>query len=198
MTPNQFKSAVMKLVVRTGPDGFVTARPIYHEAGGAFLRAPRHAFARIMKARNVDVGDAGPADFIGWLDAAPDDEIQLLIDLMRDFEHDARDAAVRSGSGPHMQDLWRLRHQVAEANDKTRETRSNGGRKKKENRASQDEALKSEILSKLKALRPKPRSRLDAALRIETALIGGDFERGKDRIYEILTDLGFKFRSGSA
>jgi hypothetical protein len=198
MTPKQFKSAVMSLVVRAGSDGFVIARPIYHEAGGAFMRAPRTAFARIMKALKVDVGDAGPADFIRWLKTAPEDEIKHLIELMRDAEHDARDTAIASARGPFMGDLSRLRDQVADANDRTRENRSKGGRNRKERRAGKDEALKSEIISKFNGLKPKARSRRDAALRIETALIGGDFERGKDRIYEILTDLGIKFRSGSA
>jgi hypothetical protein len=99
-----------------------------------------------MKARNVDVGDAGPADFIRWLDTAPEDEIQRLIELMRDFEHDARDTMVAFGSGPHMQDLWQLRQQVEEANDKTREARSKGGRKGTIKLVTKGDATKAEAL----------------------------------------------------
>ena len=59
---------------------------ICHEAGGEFLRAPRNAFARIMNARSVVIDDAGPADFIRWLDAAPEDELKRVIELMHYLE----------------------------------------------------------------------------------------------------------------
>jgi hypothetical protein len=153
-------------------------------ASAAFLHAPAPAFAGIMKARGAVVGNAVPAEFIRWLGEAPEDEILQVTELLRDRGQEWRDGALAFANGPEMRDLWSLRDQAAQASDKAREDRSAGGVERKKKRAGKDEALKSEIMSKLNALRPKARSRRDAALRIETALIGGAFELGYYRIYE--------------
>jgi hypothetical protein len=201
MTRIQFMSAISRLTVRPGPDGFVIGRPIYLSAAGAFNRAGAIGFARFIGRRGpVDTAKVR-AEFVAWLEGVGEEEIGRFIAAMRDREQDDRDKALAFSNGPERRDSSSLRDQVAQANDKARGDRSAGGVKRKENRAGKDEALKSEIMSKLNTLRPKARSRRDAALRIQTALIGGAFELGCYRIYEILTDLENenkieKFRSG--
>jgi hypothetical protein len=79
MTPNAFKAAVVHLVVVAGPDGGVTARPIYSTAGGAFMRAGPGVWAWFAKRdAALDDGDAR-AEFATWLKIASEKEIDLFL-----------------------------------------------------------------------------------------------------------------------
>jgi hypothetical protein len=195
MTRKEFGSAVMRLVDGVGhdpdPNRIVVARPLsqlYLGASGTFTRGPSKAFALIMKALGIDVGDAGPAEFIRWLGGAPEQEIIHVIDLLREHAQDWRESAMAFADGPQMRDLWRLRYQVAQTNDKASADRSKGGLESSKDRMEVAEKIKTEVLRLVTELKPKPRSRLQAARKIWTTLLGTDFERSEDRIYKILTD----------
>jgi hypothetical protein len=86
MTPKEFASAISRLTVQAGPDGFATGRPIYSSAGGAFKRAGPGVWSWFCRrdhirteAAELDEG-AVRAEFVAWLKTASEKKIVGFID----------------------------------------------------------------------------------------------------------------------
>jgi hypothetical protein len=83
MTPNEFKSAVMRLLVGPDSSGIVTARPLaqlYLEAASVFTRSGAAAFLWFLKrpVAPIDEGEVR-AEFIEWRKKAREKEIKRFV-----------------------------------------------------------------------------------------------------------------------
>ena len=83
MTRNQFVSAISRLTVRPGPEGFVIGRPLYLQAGRAFNLAGPEGFLWFRKRPVAAIDDNHVrTEFIEWLKDASDEEIDRFISDM--------------------------------------------------------------------------------------------------------------------
>jgi hypothetical protein len=138
-------SAISRLTVRPGPDGFVIGRPIYLAAAGAFNRAGAIGFARFIGRRGpVDEGKVR-AEFVAWLEGVGDEEIGRFIAAMRDREQDDRDKAL--APNPRERDLEERVAGYLATDERARERSSEGGRNGSAKLKQKGETTKVKVLS---------------------------------------------------
>jgi hypothetical protein len=187
--PTRFMSAIVRLA-RDGQTG----RPIYLSAAGAFNRTGAIGFARFMGRRGpVDEGKVR-AEFVAWLELAPEEEIGRFIAAMRDREQDDRDKAL--APNPRMRDLEERYDRALRATEKKSAQSSDAGKASGQTRGettrTEVERLASELWSKV----PKPQSRRDLAGKISQELGKIPFQpgekdpaRSQDRVDKILKEI---------
>jgi hypothetical protein len=104
MTRNEFMSAISRLVIRPGRDGFVTARPIYLQTAGAFNRSGHDSWLWFaasglkLKRRRMPQAideDKTRAEFVEWLEGASETDIARFVEAA---ERRHRPALIKAGT----------------------------------------------------------------------------------------------------
>jgi hypothetical protein len=215
MNPRQFKSAVMRLAVPYDPNPafdskrIVEAHPLaqlYIAASHAFELAGAAGFYWFRK-QPVDAIDEDRArmEFIRWLSAASDQEIDDFILAMSVYRKALADEAAsdppRMGpreaggvlSGESGRIAWSKINKLAgfaAAETQSRERSAKGGKDGAKKRTEEREQVKSEVLRLAKNLQPQPPSPLEAARRIWKQLLDDEkLARSHGRIYKLLGEL---------
>jgi hypothetical protein len=103
MTRGEFMSAISRLTVRSGHDGFVMGRPIYLQAAGAFNRAGHRSWLwfaasgpklkRPPTPRAIDEAQAR-IEFVEWLERASETDIARFVE---DADRYYRPALIKAG-----------------------------------------------------------------------------------------------------
>jgi hypothetical protein len=222
MTRREFKSAVMRLLVDSGPDRIVTARPLaqsYLKAAIAFTSAGAGAWLSFMK-RTIETLDenAARAEFLAWLKVANEKELGRFIEAANRY----RPALLRAGEkidrlvqreriafgesasnnekgtiwkGAEGRALWRMAEREAGSLAQKSKAGKNSGKNRGAPVRNEVERLAELLWNK----KPRPQSRLDLARIIQPELDKSlGLARSQDRIDTILHEIeiskGIQFR----